>query len=160
MVNSSCLVNVVYSSDGSDNRVDIRLDLDTVSSFTTQSPTADIAPNEQWNKLRNSGRVGDNKHLQQGIHYVTLTAYRTSCSGVEIGTISLNILCDPEFSTPSASTGIVPSAPIGITPSASDPGNPSRSDTTVIIVAAVLVTSFIIILLVTCGGIFMACCYM
>ena len=41
MVNPSCLVNVsnvVYSSDGSDNIVDIRLDLDTVGSFTTQSP--------------------------------------------------------------------------------------------------------------------------
>jgi len=96
----------------SDDRVDIRLDLDTVGSFTTQSPIADVALSEQWNELRISGRVGDNKQLQQGIHYVTLTAYRTSCSGVEIGTISLNIVSDPEFSTPSASTGIVPSAPI------------------------------------------------
>ena len=71
MVNSSCLVNVsnvVHPSDGSDNRGDIRLDLDTVGSFTTQSPIADVAPSEQWNELCNSGRVGDNKQLQQGIH--------------------------------------------------------------------------------------------
>ena len=103
-VNSSCLVtvdNVVYSNDKSGYRVNIRIGLNAVGSFTTQSPVVAVAPGEQWNELRNSGRVGDSKWLQQGFHFMTLTANHTSCSGVEICTISLNFVCDPE-PTPSS----------------------------------------------------------
>ena len=103
-VNSSCLVtvdNVVYSNDKSGYRVNIRIGLNAVGSFTTQSPVVAVAPGEQWNELRNSGRVGDSKWLQQGFHFMTLTANHTNCSGVEICTISLNFVCDPE-PTPSS----------------------------------------------------------
>ena len=106
--NSSCLItvnNVVYSNDKSGDRVNISLGLDAVGSFTTQSPIVAVAPGEQWNELRNSGKVGDSKRVQRGSHFVTLTAYHMSCSGVEIGTVSLNFACDPE-PTPSSAYDI------------------------------------------------------
>ena len=88
--------NIVYSNDGASGYVAIDMDSQSRVTYRIQKPlaAAGVTPGEQWDELRNSRRVGEAKRLgRSNSHSVKLTATHTGCSGIEIGTISLDITC-------------------------------------------------------------------
>ena len=110
---SSLYLAAVLANDGASGNVTIDMDSRSQVTYPIQKPlaAAGVTPGEQWNELRNSRRVGEaiRARLRRSCsHSVKLTATHTGCSGIEIGTISLDITCTEPPTAPPTQPPIHP----------------------------------------------------
>ena len=90
---SSCSVavhDVAYTNDGDSDLIEVHIDGILIGSFNTIA-ASNFGAN--WNVIRNTGIIGENRKINSGIHQLLLKAVNTDLYGVEIDKSILNLTC-------------------------------------------------------------------
>jgi hypothetical protein len=90
---SSCSVeihDVAYTNDGGSDVIEVQIDGIRIGSFNTIA-ASNFGMN--WNVIRNTGMIGENRKINSGSHQLQLKAVNTDSYGVELDKSILNLTC-------------------------------------------------------------------
>ena len=88
------ILDVLYTNDGPSDNLTVYLDENFIGSFQTVEHSREGV---YWNKIVESGLIGQTTVLQQGNHTLSISVVTVDIYGVEIDKITIGVLCDDDL---------------------------------------------------------------